>query len=80
MKLLRRRLVVLAGLLMQGVIDNPAPGPRMLNHPATPQGTLNEATPPLDYYAFLGATRLPYGAPLNPVKSISRRIRTVIRS
>ena len=43
---------------MQGVIDNPTPGPRLLTHPATPQGTLNEATPPLDYYAFLGATRL----------------------
>ena len=41
----------------------------MLNHPATPQGTMNEATPPLDYYSFLGATQLPYGAPLNPVKS-----------
>jgi hypothetical protein len=54
---------------MQGVIDNPTPGPRLLTHPATPQGTLNEATPPLDYYAFLGATRSPYGAPLNPVKS-----------
>jgi len=55
--------------LMQGVIDNPTPGPRMLNHSATPQGILNEATPALDYYAFLGATQLPYGAPLNPVKS-----------
>ena len=55
--------------LMQGVIDNPTPGPRMLNHSATPQGTLNEATPPLDYNTFLGATQLPYGAPLSPVKS-----------
>jgi len=54
---------------MQGVIDNPTPGPGTLNHPATPRGTLNEATPPLDYYAFLGATRFPYGAPLSPVKS-----------
>ncbi len=24
--------------LMQGVVDNPTPSPRMLNHPATPQG------------------------------------------
>ena len=54
---------------MQGVIDNPTPGPGTLNHPATPRGTLNEATPPLDYYTFLGATRFPYGAPLSPVKS-----------
>lgn len=31
--------------LMQGVTDRPTPGPGYLNRPATPQGTLNEATP-----------------------------------
>jgi hypothetical protein len=32
--------------LMQGAIDKPTPGPPSLNRPATPEGTLNEATAP----------------------------------
>jgi hypothetical protein len=54
---------------MQGVIDNPTAGPSYLNRPATPQGTLNEATPEPYYSAYLGGTRFPAGAPLSPVRS-----------
>jgi hypothetical protein len=60
---------VSAGRLLQGVIDTPTPGPRYLNHPATPEGTVNEATPGLGYGALIGTTHLPYGSPMNPVKS-----------
>lgn len=55
--------------LMQGAIDKPTPGPGPLNQAASPQGTLNEATPGAAYGAFLGGTRLPWGSPLSPVKS-----------
>jgi hypothetical protein len=53
--------------LMQGLIDNPTPGPRHMVRPATPEGTINEATPEAFYYA---ATRpaLP-GTPFNSVRS-----------
>ena len=62
--------------LTQGVIDNPTVGPPRLVHPATPQGTLNEATPPSLYdavQAFLRRESVypPSMAelPFNPVKS-----------
>ncbi|GEP56936.1 hypothetical protein RSO01_41020 [Reyranella soli] len=56
--------------LMQGIIDKPTPGPPFLNRPATPEGTVNEATAPSALYdLFLSGTRMPYGAPANPVKS-----------
>jgi len=56
--------------LMQGAIDKPTPGPSPLNHPATPEGTLNEATAPsAAYNLFLSGTKMPYGTPMNPVKS-----------
>ncbi|WP_422002039.1 hypothetical protein [Reyranella sp.] len=58
--------------LLQGLIDRPTPGPEFLNHPATPEGTLNEATPWTPYGAYLGATRLRAGAPFNPVRSYLR--------
>jgi hypothetical protein len=69
---------------MDGVIDYPTGGPRSLNHPATPQGTVNEATPepyyglsltartPDPYYNMsLGTGELPYpyGTPESLVKS-----------
>jgi hypothetical protein len=63
-------------LLEQGVIDKPTPGPRLLVRPATPEGTLNEATPSLGYSAFLGGTQLPYGTPQNPVRSYLTRDQT----
>ena len=44
--------------LVQGIINSPTPGPRQLVRPATPQGTLNEATP------YVGRT-----PPINPVMS-----------
>jgi hypothetical protein len=47
-----------AARLAQGIINNPTPGPRQLVRPATPQGTLNEATP------YVGRT-----PPINPVMS-----------
>ena len=54
--------------LLQGVVDKPTPGP--FNRPATSEGTLNEATTPSWLYnLFLGGTRMPYGTPVNPVKS-----------
>lgn len=56
--------------LMQGAIDKPTPGPPALNRPATPGGTLNEATAPASLYnSFLAGTKMPYGTPVNPVKS-----------
>ncbi len=56
--------------LMQGAIDKPTPGPPPLNRPATPEGTLNEATAPSVLYdLFLSGTKVPYGTPMNPVKS-----------
>jgi RHS repeat-associated protein len=55
--------------LIQGVINSPTPGPSYLIRPATPQGTNNEATPPLAYHLFLGGAGMAAGAPLNPVKS-----------
>jgi hypothetical protein len=58
--------------LMQGVIDRPTPGPSYLNRPATTHGTPNEATPEPFYSLYLGGTRFPAGAPLNPVASYLR--------
>ena len=55
--------------LMQGVINSPTPGPSNLVGPATPQGTRNEASPSGIYGSYLGASRLPYGTPMNPVTS-----------
>lgn len=55
--------------LLQGLINNPTPGPEFMNHPATFAGTPNEATPWLAYGLYLGATRLPAGTPLSPVQS-----------
>ena len=69
--------------LMQGVIDSPTVGPRQHVHPATPQGTLNEATPAGAYDALRAAYKVlqsglgggfvdPSSIPdttLNPVKS-----------
>lgn len=56
--------------LMQGAIDKPTPGPPALNRPATSGGTLNEATAPASLYnSFLAGTKMPYGTPVNPVKS-----------
>ena len=55
---------------MQGAIDKPTPGPPVLNRPATPGGTLNEATAPASLHnSFLAGTRMPYGTPVKPVKS-----------
>jgi len=54
------------------VIDNPTVGPRRYVRPATPQGTLNEATPEWMYDlndAWLTQGGLPGGQPFNPVKS-----------
>ena len=81
--------------LMDGVIDYPTGGPRPLNHPATPQGTANEATPepyyglsltartPDQYYnmpAATGEPPYPYGTPESLVKSYLTGTRTVIGS
>jgi len=60
--------------LTQGVIDNPTVGPPQHVHPATPRGTLNEATPTTLYdelQAFLRGGAVPPVAdlPFNPVKS-----------
>ena len=55
--------------LMQGVVERPTPGPPYLNHPATSEGALNEATPSLIYNGLLAGSQLPYGSPMNPVKS-----------
>jgi hypothetical protein len=61
-------------VLRQHIINFPTPGPKQLVRPATPEGTLNEATPGWlrDYLmgntAAAGAV-LPPDAPLNPVRS-----------
>ena len=63
--------------LMDGVVDYPTGGPRSLNRPATPQGTVNEATPDQYYTPYWllrsGGGRFtpfrPYGTPLGRVKS-----------
>jgi len=62
-----------ADKLLQGIIDKPTPGPPRLNRPATPAGTLNEATPDALYDLYIGASkfpwRRPYGTPLSQVTS-----------
>lgn len=58
--------------LMQGVTERPTPGPSYLSRPATPQGTLNEATPEPFYSLYLGGSRLPAGTPLSSVTSYLR--------
>jgi hypothetical protein len=55
--------------LMQGVIDKPTPGPGDLVRPATPERTMNEATPEAAYRAELIRRGLPYGTLINPVRS-----------
>jgi hypothetical protein len=55
--------------LMQGVIDNPTPGPRYMVRPATPEGTVNEATPELVYNAVMAQAQQLPGMPFNSVKS-----------
>ena len=62
--------------LMQGVIDNPTPGPRYLVRPATTEGVNNEATPSFGYHLLLGGNRLPLGTPQNPVMSYLTRDQT----
>jgi hypothetical protein len=55
--------------LMQGVIDNPTPGPRQMVRPATPEGTINEATPEPAYNAVIAQAQLLPGTPVNSVRS-----------
>ena len=55
--------------LEQGLIDVPTPGPRDLVRAATPEGTLNEATPEPYYSLELRRRGLSHGALVNPVKS-----------
>lgn len=54
---------------MQGVIKAPTPGPKDLVRPATPEGTLNEATPEFFYRPYLWLTGQLYGTLVNPVTS-----------
>jgi hypothetical protein len=61
-------------VLTQGIIDSPTVGPPEGVRPATPEGTLNEATPEGLYGAFknfvgVNFSPLPPGAVVNPVKS-----------
>ena len=63
-----------AATLMQGVIDRPTVGPVGLVRPATPEGTLNEATPATLYHILraIAALKAPLEEPptyFNPVKS-----------
>jgi hypothetical protein len=56
--------------LMQAVINEPTPGPGGgMVSPATPEGPMNEATPPSLYYPWLFLSKERFGASLNPVKS-----------
>ena len=62
------------GRVMQGVIDRPTVGPVGLVRPATPEGTLNEATPATLYHILraIAALKAPLEEPptyFNPVKS-----------
>jgi hypothetical protein len=63
--------------LTQHIINFPTPGPKHLVRPATPEGTLNEATPGWlrDYVmgeAAASGAVLPPGGPLSPVRSYRR--------
>ena len=56
------------------MINFPTPGPAKLVRPATPEGTLNEATPEWIYDLLTmpwlgGRSVVPYGKMINPVRS-----------
>ena len=62
--------------MRQDVINLPTPGPTKLVRPATPEGTLNEATPEWLYNLLtmplpgrFGGPTIPYGKMINPVRS-----------
>lgn len=60
--------------MRQSVINSPTPGPAKLVRPATPEGTLNEATPEWLYNlltmpALGGRSAVPNGKMINPVRS-----------
>jgi hypothetical protein len=60
--------------MRQDVINLPTPGPPKLVRPATPEGTLNEATPEWLYNLLTlpslgGRSVVPYGKMINPVRS-----------
>lgn len=55
--------------LMQAVINEPTPGPTGLVKPATPEGTINEATPAWAYNATIATAKELPGTPFNQVKS-----------
>jgi len=63
-----------ARTMRQDVINLPTPGPSKLVRPATPAGTLNEATPEWLYNLLTlpslgGRSVVPYGKMINPVRS-----------
>jgi hypothetical protein len=58
-------------VLTQGIIDRPTVGPLEGVRPATPEGTLNEATPNLPYRLFEGAVLNAYGGVAPPPDQMS---------
>jgi hypothetical protein len=65
-----------ARTMRQDVINLPTPGPTKLVRPATPEGTLNEATPEWLYNLLtmplpgrFGGPTIPFGKMINPVRS-----------